>query len=107
MKFDTSKRDFFGKAGSKIVKTVSLVTTPALASARDFSHEISELSQSLNTKLADATKNLQLHMDELSQRLDAAGLVAASQHKQLLILFILVALLFAIDAGQLLAMLLL
>lgn len=107
MKFDSSKRDFFGKAGNKIVETVSLVTTPALASARDFSHNISVLSQNLNAKLVDATKVMHERVEELSHRLDAAGLVASSQQKQLLILFALVALLFAIDAGHLLVLLLL
>jgi len=105
------RRDFFRNLGTKTVAAAASVAAPAAVHAEALSNQIRESSEELRAKLSETASGLNERISETADeareqirgatdRIDTAALVASYQQAQINLLFMLIALSFAIDGGM-------
>ena len=99
MIMDNERREFLRNLGRKTAGVAAAVTTPVMAQAADLSAEIKKLSGEFNHKLSEATSSIETRISGVSQRIEATETGLAYQRIQLHIIFLLLAISFAIDGG--------
>ena len=105
------RRDFFRNLGTKTAAAAASVAVPAAVHAEVLSNQIRESSDELRAKLSDTASEINERISEtageareqirgVTDRIDTAALVAGYQQAQINLLFMLIALSFAIDGGM-------
>jgi hypothetical protein len=97
---DQKRRDFFRNLGSKSVGLAAGAVAPTMLYIDSLKAEIKSASQKLNQKLAKSSDELISQMQMLSSRLDRAAIIMTYQQAQIFLIFFLLLVSFAIDAGM-------
>jgi len=97
---DQKRRDFFRNLGSKSVGLAAGAVAPTMLYIDSLKSEIKTVSQELNQKLARSTDELISQIQRLNSRLDRTTLTMTYQQAQIFLIFFLLLVSFAIDAGM-------
>ena len=94
-----NRRDFFSNMGRKTAAVAAGVATPALVHLNSLSDELKAMSKDLKGKLGFVSAEVKEQVQSLHNRLDGAAMTLTYQQIQLHLIFLLLILSFAIDAG--------
>ena len=97
---DKNRRHFFKDIGNKTVGLAAGAAAPALVHLNSLNDELKALSKDLNAKLGKVSVEVKGQVQALHNRLDGAALTLSYQQMQLTLIFLLLILSFAIDAGM-------
>jgi len=97
---DQKRREFFRNLGSKSAGLAAGAVAPTMLYVGSLKKEIASMSQELNQKLAKSSDELISQMQMLSSRLDRAAITMTYQQAQIFLIFFLLLVSFAIDAGM-------
>ncbi len=97
---DQKRRDFFRNLGSKSVGLAAGAVAPTMLYLDSLKAEIKSVSQELNQKLARSSDELISQIQRLNSRLDRAAITMTYQQAQIILIFFLLLVSFAIDAGM-------
>ncbi len=99
-----SRRDFFRNLGRKTAGVAATVVTPTLAHAEQlgmqFSEQIEKVGADLGSRISETASEAREQIQGVSDRIDTAALLAGYQQAQINLLFLLLAISFAIDGGM-------
>ncbi len=96
---DNQRREFFKNIGGKTAGFAAAGVAPAMVHLSSLSEDVKKLADSLNQKLDLQKAELGNHLKGLGNRLDSVMATAAYQQAQLTLIFFLLLVSFAIDAG--------
>ncbi|MBT3473416.1 MAG: YtxH domain-containing protein [Gammaproteobacteria bacterium] len=105
------RRDFFRNIGTKTVVAATSVVAPAALhaealaeqikqSSKEISDNLSKTAEDINERLTDVVSEASEQIRDVTDRIDTAALVAGYQQIQINLLFMLIALSFAVDGGM-------
>jgi len=97
---DQTRRDFFRDIGAKTAGVAATVITPTLNYAGQFDEQISKISTDLTERITETAAELREQLHGVTGRIDASALMLSYQQVQIHLLFLLLALSFAIDGGM-------
>ena len=95
-----NRRHFFKDFGAKAATVAASTASSGVVYANSFGEEFKLLAQEFNQKLAKSASDLGGQVSQLSNRLDGAALTLTYQQMQLYLIFLLLVISFAIDAGM-------
>lgn len=96
---DNQRRDFFRNIGGKTAGIAAAGVAPAMVHLSAITDDVRKLADSFNQKLDLQKAEIGQHLKGLGHRLDSAMATAAYQQAQLTLIFFLLLVSFAIDAG--------
>ena len=96
---DNQRRNFFKNIGGKTAGIAAAGIAPAMVQLSSLSDDVRKLADNLNQKLDLQKAEIGHHLKGLGNRLDSAMATAAYQQAQLTLIFFLLLVSFAIDAG--------
>ncbi len=96
---DNQRREFFKNIGSKTAGIAAAGVAPAMVHLSAISDDVKNLADTLHQKLDSQKTEIGQHLKGLGNRLDSAMATAAYQQAQLTLIFFLLLVSFAIDAG--------
>ena len=96
---DNTRREFFRNLGSKTAGIAAAGVAPAMLQLSSLSDDIKKLAGDFNQKLERQKVEISGQLQGLANRLDNAVATAAWQQAQLTLIFFLLLVSFAIDAG--------